>query len=148
MGSDAEVVIDVATAVGADELYDLYSSVEWVAYTRDRAALGEAIANSTYVVTARSGSELVGLARGMSDDVSIFYLQDILVRPDWQHRGVGRLLLQNCLDRFAHVRQKVLLTDNMDAQHRFYRSMGFTDSHDLGADLHTFVQIEGIEIEH
>ena len=31
------------------------------------------------------------------------------------------------------------------AQHRFYSSMGFTDTQDLGADLHTFVQIKGTE---
>lgn len=143
MDAHAEVVIEVATAIDADELHDLYGSVGWTAYTRDRTALADAIANSTHVATARNGAELIGLSRGLSDDVSIFYLQDVLVRPDWQHRGVGRLLVQHCLDRFSHVRQKVLLTDDMTSQHLFYRAMGFTDTQDMS--LHAFVQIAGME---
>ncbi len=63
--------IDSSAPVDAEDLYQLYTSVGWVAYTRDRDALATAIGNSTYVVTARDGNELIGLARGMSDDVSI-----------------------------------------------------------------------------
>ena len=50
-----------------------------------------------------------------------FYLQDILVRPEHQRTGVGRQLLAVCLERYSHVRQKVLLTDD-EAQERFYES--------------------------
>ena len=140
--------IDSSAPVDAEELYQLYTSVGWVAYTRDRDALATAIGNSTYVVTARDGNELIGLARGMSDDVSIFYLQDILVRPEWQHRGVGRSLLENCLTDFSHVRQKVLLTDDLPAQHRFYESIGFADTMWISnMNLHAFVQISGIVFE-
>ncbi|MEO6122718.1 MAG: GNAT family N-acetyltransferase [Ilumatobacteraceae bacterium] len=73
-----------------------------------------AIDNSSMVVTARApDGRLLGLARGMSDDSSIFYLQDILVNPDQQRRGLGRRMLGICLERYAHVRQKVLLTDDL-----------------------------------
>lgn len=128
-----------------EELLGLYTAVGWQAYTADLDDLTRALVNSTYVVTARSAGKLLGLARGLSDDVSIFYLQDILVRPDWQHRGIGRQLLSNCLQRFDHVRQKVVLTDDLPAQHRFYESMGYTNSQNLTEiDLHTFVRIKGL----
>ena len=134
------------TEIDTDEILDLYGSVGWAAYTRDPAALTRAIANSTYVVEARTvRGTLVGLARGMSDDSSIFYLQDILVRPEWQRKGVGRALVKDCLDRFSHVRQKVLLTDDLPAQHRFYEGMGYRDTRQIdNVELHTFVQIEGV----
>ena len=128
-----------------DELRELYASVGWSAYTQDVAALVRAIRNSTYVVSARSDGRLIGLARVMSDDVSICYVQDILVRPDYQHQGIGTRLLSACLERFSHARQKVLITDDEEAQHRFYRSMGFTDLTMLSeVDLHAFVQIVGV----
>lgn len=139
-------VIRAAKKPDMKDVIDLYRSVEWVAYTDDEEALAKAIGNSTYVVEARTPQgDLIGLARGMSDDSSIFYLQDILVRPEWQRRGVGRALLRNCLDRFDHVRQKVLLTDDQPAQHRFYESMGYRDTQKVDeVGLHAFVRIDGL----
>ncbi len=137
--------IEVVETVDTGELVALYGAVGWSAYTADPESLAAAIARSTYVVTARHDGELVGLARGLSDDVAIFYLQDILVLPEWQQQGVGRALLSACLERFAHVRQKVLLTDGEERQHRFYESVGYRDICAITtADLHAFVQIGGL----
>ncbi len=126
-----------------DELVSLYRSVGWTAYAADPSALHAAVEGSSFVVTARVDGTLTGLARGLSDDVSIFYLQDILVSPDHQGRGVGRALLERCLERFAHVRQKVLLTDDEERQHRLYRSVGYRDVATVNdPPLHAFVRIE------
>ncbi|MCJ7726545.1 MAG: GNAT family N-acetyltransferase [Acidimicrobiia bacterium] len=140
--------LDVVEAVDAGELEGLYRSVGWSAYAADPAALARAVENSTFVVAARIDGELIGLARGLSDDVSVFYLQDVLVRPEWQGKGVGRALLASCLERFRHVRQKVLLTDREDRQHRFYRAAGYREVSEIGDDgLQAFVQIEGLQGE-
>jgi len=139
------VQIEAVETVDADELVALYGSVGWSAYAADPESLAMAIARSTYVVTARHDGELIGLARGLSDDVAIFYLQDVLVHPEWQQQGVGRALLTACLERFAHVRQKVLLTDDEERQHRFYESMGYRDTRGITPPgLHAFVQIRGM----
>lgn len=139
-------VFAAVETVPPDELLSLYSSVGWDSYVEDVAELAKAIANSTYVVVARHGNDLVGLARGISDDVSVFYLQDILVRPEYQHRGIGRALLSMCLDRFAHVRLKALLTDDLPEQHSFYQALGYSDTRRITSlNLHAFVKIEGVE---
>jgi GNAT superfamily N-acetyltransferase len=131
--------------VEQEELVALYDAVGWTAYTRDPEGLARAISNSTFVVTARDEEgSLVGLARGLSDDVSVFYLQDILVRPERQRRGVGRALLNACLDRFAHVRQKILLTDDDPAQLAFYESVGYRIAGgDADPHLTAFVRFDG-----
>ncbi len=140
--------LSVGHTIAAAELAALYESVGWSAYTTDPDDLRTAVANSTYVVTARVGAELVGLARGLSDDISIFYLQDLLVRPEYQRRGIGTALINNCLERFGHVRQKVLLTDDLPAQHRFYESAGYRDTRSIvSTQLHTFVQLAGTDPE-
>jgi ribosomal protein S18 acetylase RimI-like enzyme len=130
------------------QLLALYNTVGWAAYTRDEAELEKAIRNSTYVVSAWDGEKLVGLARCLSDDVSICYLQDILVHPDHQGCGIGRRLMENCLERFAHVRAKVLLTDDEERQHAFYKSLGYKNTRELQKiPLNAFVQMQGIELE-
>ena len=114
------------------EALALYSSVGWAAYTRDPELLMRGIRNSSFVVTARDpGDALIGLARAVSDDATICYLQDILVEPAYQGVGVGRRLLEAVQDRYAHVRQTALLTDNEPGQRAFYEALGFTEGTDF-----------------
>ena len=117
-----------------EELLDLYDAVGWSAYTRHPDVLEQALSGSTTVVTARREGRLVGLARALSDGATICYVQDILVRPEEQRRGVGRLLVRRVLDLHADVRQRVLVTDAEPGQRAFYESLGFTELHDVGAE--------------
>jgi ribosomal protein S18 acetylase RimI-like enzyme len=144
----ATVEIRVGRELSFEQLLSLYDSVGWVSYTHEqrRADLPKAIRNSTYVVSAWSEDTLIGLARGLSDDVSIVYLQDILIRPEYQGQGIGKQLLGNCLERFKHVRSKVLMTDDREQQLRFYGSVGLKNIKDLNSvHLNVFVQIDGID---
>jgi ribosomal protein S18 acetylase RimI-like enzyme len=134
------VVELVETVPSREELLSLYEANEWRAYTIDPDGLHRGVGNSTYVVAAREEGALVGLARVVSDDHTIMYLQDILVLPTHQRQGIGRSLLERCLDRFAHCRQKVLMTDDEERQIRFYESLGFVRSTEVP---HLTVFVEG-----
>ena len=133
-----------------DQLINLYNAVGCLAYTTGEARpkLQDAIRNSTYVVTAWSGDTLVGLARCLSDDVAICYLHDILIHPEYQRLGIGRRLLANCLERFAHVRMLVLMTNDEERQIMFYESMGYRNTKDLkDITLNAFVKMPGRDLE-
>lgn len=125
-----------------DELLELYDAVSWTAYTDAPDVLHEAVEGSSFVVAARDGDRLVGLLRAISDDATIAYLQDLLVAPPFQRRGVGRSLLERFHSRYGHVRQRVLLTDDEPGQRAFYESMGFARADLLpGGPLRTFVDL-------
>ena len=133
--------------VPIQELVDLYTEVGWIRYAADPDGLARAVDRSTYVVTARDGDgTLIGLARCLSDDVSVMYLQDVLVRPTSQRQGIGSILAQRCLDRFGHVRQKVLVTDDEPGQAAFYQALGYQNVGDFGPPtLNAFVQISALD---
>jgi ribosomal protein S18 acetylase RimI-like enzyme len=117
--------------------------VEWLAYTREPAALQRALEGSSTLVTARDGRMLVGLARVISDGASICYLQDILVRPSHQRRGVGRALAERALEQYPHVRQKVLITDDEPRQKAFYEALGYTQTDEFpGGTIRAFVRFD------
>jgi len=138
-----ELTIEPLTAIQLDEIVTLYEAVGWSAYTKAPATLQAAIAGSSYVVAARRGSRLVGLARAVSDDATICYLQDVLVHPDERRKGVGRALVQAVLDRYRTVRQKVLLTDDEPGQRAFYESLGYAEVRDYGqGTLRAFVRFD------
>ena len=70
------------------------------------------------------GRQLVGLVRVVGDGASIAYVQDLLVHPDWQRRGIGTRLLRDAMERFARVRQFLLLADDAPVPRAFYETMG------------------------
>lgn len=136
----SDVAFESNAVPTVDELTALYQSVGWSAYSRDPASLHVSVMASAHVVTARHDGEVVGLARVISDFGSIVYLQDVLVHPDHQRRGIGRLLVERVLRPFSEVRQTVLLTDADPALTAFYVSLGFHEvSGSLQTDMRAFM---------
>ena len=119
----------------AEQLFALYDSVGWTAYTRDIPRLQAALERSTIVISAWEGDALVGLIRALSDEATIAYIQDILVRPTYHKQGVGSQLMRQMLAKLAGIRQIVLMTDLDESNavlHDWYRSFGFKTFDALG----------------
>jgi ribosomal protein S18 acetylase RimI-like enzyme len=115
-----------------DELVELYSAVGWTAYTRDPDQLLTAFFGSTLVLTARDAEgSLYGIARALSDGVTICYVQDLVVEPNSQRQGVGAALLSQVMSRYEGCRQ-IFLTTDADGPLDFYRGLGFVRHEELG----------------
>lgn len=114
------------------EILPLYASVGWTAYTDQPEVLKQGFERSLLTLAAYEGTRLVGLVRAVGDGHTIVFVQDILVFPAHQRKGVGRALLQAILDRYSHVRQIELATDNTEKTVAFYKSMGFLELAEIG----------------
>ncbi|MGH3652371.1 GNAT family N-acetyltransferase [Glutamicibacter sp.] len=111
-----------------EQILSLYNSVGWSAYTDKPDVLFEGLKNSTYAIYAYDEDhQLIGLVRVVSDNATICYVQDILVRPSTHRTGVGRALFSAVLVKYEHVRQLVLITDDEPGQRAFYESLGLTE---------------------
>jgi ribosomal protein S18 acetylase RimI-like enzyme len=131
-----------------DQVIELYGSVGWSAYTADTDALVRALKNSTYVFLCCLDSKIVGLIRGVSDDVSINYIQDILVHPEYQRRGIGHALMKHCLEKYSHGGNSSLLTENTDQQICFYKSFGFRNPKELKRyRINSFIKMKHVDLE-
>lgn len=115
----------------ADEILPLYKAVGWRNYYEKPDMLKAAYAHSLCAFAAYIDDQLVGVIRAVGDGCSILYIQDILVLPEYQRQGIGRLLLSTVLENYRHVYQKVLLTDNQPATIPFYESLGFKPADQL-----------------
>ncbi len=131
-----------------DKIIELYDSVGWSNYTNDPSSLREAFKNSIYVAVAIQNDNVCGIVRSIYDDVSIHYLQDILINPQHQRQGIGRKLFDSVLERFSHVITHMLLTDDEEKQISFYKSLGYSNTKELKEiPLNAFVQMKGIELK-
>jgi len=115
-----------------EEILPLYESVGWTAYTDHPEVLRKGFENAMLTLAAYAGDELLGILRAVGDGYTIVYVQDILVFPEHQRKGIGSALLQAVLDRYSHVRQIVLATDNTPETIAFYKSMGFREMSEIG----------------
>ena len=114
------------------EILNLYSSVGWTAYTDDPASLKAGFENSLLTLAAFEGDTLLGVIRTVGDGQTIIYIQDILVLPDQQRKGIGTALVQAVLECFREVRQINLSTDNTPKTIAFYESLGFIQLTKMG----------------
>ncbi|MGO2540685.1 MAG: GNAT family N-acetyltransferase [Specibacter sp.] len=141
--ADIDYIRSAGTGLALPELLDLYNTVGWTSYTETPERLAAALKGSHLVVAARTGEQLVGLARVISDGASIWYLQDLLVRPEFQRCGIGRELVRQALLDSGGVRQKVLLTDDEPGQKAFYEALGFQQTTEFrGGTTRAFVRFD------
>ena len=93
--------------------------------------LKNAYKNSLKILGAYDADKLVGIIRVVGDGYSIVYIQDMIVLPEYQRKGIGTLLLEKILFEYKNVYQKVLMTDNTEKTIRFYKSAGFMADTDI-----------------
>lgn len=120
------------TTYQEEEILSLYASVGWTAYTDDCEALKSGFAHSLLTLGAYDGDELLGLIRAVGDGYTIVFIQDVLVYPQHQRKGIGSALIRAILERFQHVRQIELATDHTAKTIAFYKSLGFCEMSEIG----------------
>lgn len=108
-----------------EEILNLYRSVGWSNYYENPTMLKNAYEHSLYIVGGYIEDKLVGVIRVVGDGASIMYIQDILVSPDYQRKGIGSKLFAKVMEKYEDVYQKVLITENTDKTKLFYEDLGF-----------------------
>lgn len=88
----------------------------------DPERLRAELVGASQVVSAWDGEALVGFARVAGDGASNACVSAVLVRPDWQRRGVGRELMRRVLKGRDDVRFVLRTTPAGEA---LYASPGF-----------------------
>ena len=77
-----------------EEILPLYTSVDWTAYTDAPDALRRGFEKSLLTLAAYEEKTLVGIARTVGDGETIVLMQDLLVFPRYQRRGIGTALMR------------------------------------------------------
>ena len=129
---------------------ELRSSVNWKNLTYEQAV--KALENSLFTVCAYEGDKPVGMGRIVGDGVVIDYIQDLVVRPDEQGKGIGRLVIERLIDYVKetklHDTEIMLCLMCAKGREEFYKKFDFiarpTDS--LGPGMIQYIKT-GFESE-
>lgn len=118
----------------------LYAAVGWTNYTQRPEMLRRAFAGSLCTLCAYDGGRIAGIVRAVGDGASVLCVQDLLVLPEYQRRGLGGRLLRELLARYPDVYQTVLLTDDTPEHAAFYEHAGFTNAAKYGCGAYVIVK--------
>lgn len=75
----------------------MIDAVGWSGYTNLRP-IPQALKNSLFCVVAAHGNKVVGMGRLVGDGARFIYLQDIMVFPKHQRKGVGTAIVDRLME--------------------------------------------------
>ncbi|CAK6702015.1 MULTISPECIES: GNAT family N-acetyltransferase [unclassified Synechococcus] len=106
------------------QLQRLFDTHSFWACGRDRQRLRRMLQGSQAVVSAWSGSRLVGFGRATSDGAYRAVLWDVMVAEEQQGLGLGRRIVEELIQApgLAGIERTYLMTTNSQG---FYEKLGF-----------------------
>lgn len=123
------ITLRTPTAGQIRQIEDLYRAQKWWQSNDDESPqlIPRLIKGSHCFVAAFEGEEIVGMGRVISDGVSDAYIQDMAVRHDRRHRGIGRKILQALLRQLHDdgIRWIGLIAE--PGSYNLYRQAGFRE---------------------
>ena len=112
------------TPVTADVLADLRKSVGWNGIEHD---LTDSRLHNAFHLCSFEGNRLIGYVAVISNGVTDAYIQDLMVHPDYQKRGIGRQLMQRSMERLrAEGIYMVSVIYGSAELQGYYEEFGFT----------------------
>jgi ribosomal protein S18 acetylase RimI-like enzyme len=112
---------------GVDEYLKLRTAVGWRSLPEEVVRTG--MQNSLFSVCVYEGEEVVGCGRVIGDGAIYVYIQDIIVQPEFQGRGIGLRIMEHIMDFIYSALPDEIFVGLMAAKDvaDFYKKFGFME---------------------
>lgn len=111
----------------AEQFCDLQEAVGFG--RRNHEQIEKAIENSIYSISVNVDGEIVGMGRLVGDGARIVYIQDVCIKPKYQRKGLGKLIVEKLLEYIKNngVINSYITVGLMAAKGKeeFYQKLGF-----------------------
>ncbi len=117
-----EITLSETRDIKIEEVIELYKANKWSsAKVPDR--LYKALLHSHSLITARDGDKLIGLGNPISDGYLVVYYPHLLVHPDYQGKGIGKMIMGRMQEKYKDFHMQMLTADGRAID--FYNKAGF-----------------------
>lgn len=106
-----------------EEIEKLFLSVHWESGKYpDKIIKG--LKNSSIIISAWDGEELVGLVRGLDDGETVGFIHYLLVNPQYQGQHIGEELMKRLMEEYKDLLYIKIMPSNPKTI-GFYKKFGF-----------------------
>ncbi len=117
-----DIEIKETKEINKEKIIKLYKANKWSSAEKPDL-LYKALMNSDSLITAWDGNRLVGLGNAISDGYLVVYYPHFLVHPDYQGKGIGRMIVDRFQKKYGNFHQQTLTADGKAID--FYQKCGF-----------------------
>ncbi len=116
-------IVEGSDKMSIEDIARLLKKTYW-ADKRSMETIEKSVSNSScYGLYADDQGKLIGFARVISDYATSYYLCDVIIDPEYQHRGLGTALVSYIVTSPEYTKLRGFLITR-DA-HDLYRKFGF-----------------------
>ena len=121
------------------EYKQLRAAVDW--WDVDEGAAETALSNSLFSVVAVEKGTLVGFGRIVGDGGLYFYIQDLIIHPEFQEKGYGKKVMDELMS-FVRANAKsgafigLMAANGLE---RYYESFGFKAREDGAPGMYQII---------
>lgn len=110
------------------EIKEIYKKESWNSYLKDDEKLVRAFDNSLYFLGAFDDYKLIGFIRCVGDGEHVLLVQDLIIDPEYQQKGIGTYLFKTIMQKYSNVRMFMVITDIDDVvDNKFYKSFNMKE---------------------
>ena len=139
MSSSLYLVNHISPTV--EEFVALHNKIGWGSLAHDIAQTS--LDNSLFHVSVRFDNKLVGMGRVVGDGAMYFYIQDVIIDPDFQRQGIGQLVMEHIESYLLKTAQQGSTIGLLAAKGKeaFYTRFGYNkrDGDNLGLGMCKFI---------
>ncbi len=112
-------------AIKTDEYNVLRKSVGW--WDTEQTATQTALKNTLYSLVVSENENVIGFGRIIGDNGLYYYVQDLIIHPSYQGKGIGRKIMDRLLDYINSNAQRGAFVGLMAARglENYYKEFGF-----------------------
>ena len=117
-----------------EEYNYLFDIVGWGSYPVEISK--KALSNNIYSVSIYDNDNIIGYGRLIGDGIIFLYIHDIMVKPEYQGKGIGKTIMQKLLSKVEELRKEnpdlLLYLGASKGKEDFYRKCGFITREEAG----------------
>ncbi len=111
--------------IDESQVIKLYKENKWSSAEKPKELIA-ALKNSHSLIMAWDKDKLVGLGNAISDGHLVVYYPHLIVSPQYQRKGIGKMIMEKFQEKYATFHQQILVADGEAID--FYKNCGFSQA--------------------
>lgn len=116
------ITISETKDIKIEDILVLYKANNWSSAEKP-IQLYKGLLNSETLITVWEDNKLIGLGNAISDGHLTVYYPHLLVLPEYQGKGIGKMIVDKMQEKYSHFHMQMLTADGKAVD--FYKKNGF-----------------------